>query len=163
LAARCSRSRAGTLGLPLLVAIIGGAHGRFRPLVDLYREAGRRAGYPPEALKVGVHTFGFVGETDEEAIENLWLGWHQLASKMARERGGPPATRERYMHEVGPDGVLLFGSPAGVAATARTAAQSLGGIDRLSFQMSMTADDHEAQLRAIDLLGREVAPLLRAA
>jgi probable LLM family oxidoreductase len=158
-----SFARAGMLGLPLMVAIIGGAHGRFRPLVDLYREAGRRAGHPPAALKVGVHTFGYVGETDEEAIETLWPGWYHMASKMARERGGPPATRERYMHEVGPDGVLLIGSPARVAAKARAAAQSLGGIDRLTFQMSMVANDHEAQLRGIELLGREVGPLLHDA
>ncbi|MGC5748280.1 LLM class flavin-dependent oxidoreductase [Gluconobacter sp. NFX36] len=153
--------RAGLLGLPLMIAIIGGAHSRFRPLVDLYREAGRRAGHPPEALKVGIHTFGYVADTNEEAIEALWPGWHHMASKMALERGGPPATRERYMHEVGPNGVLLIGNPSRVAEKAKVAAQALGGIDRLTFQLSMIANDHDAQLRGINLLGQKVSPLLR--
>lgn len=155
--------RAGSLGLPLMIAIIGGSHGRFRPLVDLYREAGRKAGHAPETLKVGVHSFGFVGDTDEQAMTSLWSGWCYMANAMARERGGPPASRGRYLREAGPDGPLLIGSPDTVASRVRAVSEALGGIDRITFQMSMGANDHEVQLKAVDLVGRKVAPLLRDA
>jgi len=155
--------RAGSLGLPLMIAIIGGSHSRFRPLVDLYREAGRRAGHSPETLKVGIHSFGFVGDTDEEAITSLWPGWRYMAETMARERGGPPASRARYLQDAGPNGPLLIGSPETVATRVLAVSNALGGIDRITFQMSMGANDHEAQLKAVDLVGRKIAPLLRDA
>ncbi|MBC7842445.1 MAG: LLM class flavin-dependent oxidoreductase [Gemmatimonadaceae bacterium] len=158
---RQSFVRAGTLGLPLMVAIIGGSHARFRQLVDLYREAGKRAGHEPGRLKVGLHTFGFVGETDEEALESLWPGWAFMSAQMARERGGPPATRQRFLHEAGPSGGLIVGGPETVIARAHAASEALGGLDRITFQMSMAANDPKAQLNAIDLLGRRVAPHLR--
>lgn len=152
--------RAGSLGLPLMVAIIGGEIGRFRPLVDLYREAGRKAGHAPGALKVGVHALGFVAETSRDAEDRFFPGWQAMFTKVGRERGWPPATRAQFDAMVGPDGAFLVGDPARVAAIIRRAADELGGIDRLTFQMSPAALDHEAMLRSIDLLGREVKPRL---
>src|SRR5216110_1051055 len=88
--------RAGALGLPLMVAIIGGEPHRFRPLVDLYREAGRRAGFSPEQLKVGVHAIGYLADTNEQAADEFYPGWAQAFTQIGRERGWPPATRAQF-------------------------------------------------------------------
>jgi probable LLM family oxidoreductase len=153
--------RAGTLGLPLMVAIIGGAFRRFRPLVDLYREAGRRAGHAPERLKVGLHAFGFVGETTAAAKDAFYPGWHQMFSRVARERGWPTPTRQQFEGLCGPGGAFLVGDPAAVAAKIGDAAADLGGLDRINFQMSAASGDHAAMIGAITLLGTAVAPLVR--
>src|SRR6478672_9483281 len=85
--------RAGVLGLPLMVAIIGGETRRFRPLVDLYREAGARAGHSPDRLKVGVHSLGYIAATTQEAADDFYPGWARVVSDIGRERGWPPTTR----------------------------------------------------------------------
>jgi probable LLM family oxidoreductase len=157
-----SFARAGTLGLPLMVAIIGGEIGRFRPLVDLYRRAGAAAGHAPETLKVGVHALGFVADTDEQAREAFFPGWHHMFSKVGRERGWPPTTRAQYDQLTGPRGAFLVGSPDAVVAKIRQADRDLGGIDRLTFQMSSAARDQAAMLRSIELLGQAVRPPLRS-
>lgn len=158
-----SFARAGTLGLPLMVAIIGGSFARFRPLVDLYREAGRQAGHPPERLRVGVHALGLVGDTTESARAAMYPGWFRMMTAMGRERGFPGPTQARFEAEAGPDGAMLIGDPRAVAAKLRATSDILGGLDRVSFQMSMAADDQRAMLRAIELLGQEVRPLVRTA
>jgi len=155
-----SFARAGTLGLPLMVAIIGGGFERFRPLVDLYREAGRRAGHAPEALRVGVHAFGFVGDTTASAKAALFPGWFKMATKMSRERGFRAPSEAQFEAEAGPQGAMLIGDPRLVAAKIRATSNILGGLDRISFQMTMAADDPMAMLRAIELLGQEVQPLI---
>src|SRR5438093_2965301 len=91
-----SFARAGALGLPLMVAIIGGEPRRFRPLVDLYREAGGQAGHSPETLKVGMHALGFVGDTTREAAEDYFPGYMHTFNKIGRERGWPPVTRAQF-------------------------------------------------------------------
>ena len=88
--------RAGTLGLPLMVAIIGGTFDRFRPLVDLYRETGLKSGFSPEQLKVGVHAMGFVGETTKEAKDSFYPGWAHLVGTIGRERGWSAPTRQQF-------------------------------------------------------------------
>src|SRR5216110_3649327 len=98
--------RAGTLGLPLMVAIIGGETRRFKPLVDLYREAGKRAGHPPERLKVGMHSPGFVAATTKEAVDDFYPGWAKVVSDIGRERGWPPMTRRDFEAQIGPEGAL---------------------------------------------------------
>jgi probable LLM family oxidoreductase len=85
--------RAGALGLPLMVAIIGGDTHRFRPLVDLYREAGKRAGYLPEQLKVGMHSLGYVANTTKQALDEFYPGYAAAMTKIGRERGWPPMTK----------------------------------------------------------------------
>jgi probable LLM family oxidoreductase len=157
-----SFARAGALGLPLMVAIIGGGFDRFRPLVDLYREAGSRAGHAPEKLTVGVHAMGFVGETDIEARDAFYPGWAHLTAKVGRERGWSAPTREQFDDMAGPGGAFLVGSPATVAAKMLSASDVLGGVSRMTFQMSTASLETAAMKRSIQLLGTEVAPIIRA-
>src|SRR6267142_2769807 len=96
--------RAGMLGLPLMVAIIGGEFRRFRPLIDLYREAGRRAGFSPERLKVGVHALGYVAETSREAADDFYPGYARAMTDVGKERGWRPVTRAQFDAQLKPDG-----------------------------------------------------------
>ncbi len=153
--------RAGALGLPLMVAVIGGQPARFRPLIDLYREAGSRAGHPPERLKVGLHCFGFVGETDQQARDDFYPGWAQMFTKIGRERGFAAPGRAQYEATCEPDGAFLIGDPATVAAKAVRIHEDLGGVDRLSLQMTNVRLAHANLLRGIELLGTAVAPVVR--
>ena len=158
-----SFARAGTLGLPLMVAIIGGDYDRFRPLVDLYREAGRRAGHPPQALRVGVHAIGFVAETTAQAKDAFFPGWAHMFTTIGRERGWSPVTRAQFEAMCAPGGAFLIGDPKTVASKMLQASQTLGGISRMTFQMSSASLEHEAMKRSIGLLGSEVAPVVRQA
>ncbi|KAA9327087.1 LLM class flavin-dependent oxidoreductase [Hymenobacter busanensis] len=156
-----SFARAGMLGLPLMVAIIGGDTHRFRPLVDVYREAGRRAGHAPEQLQVGLHSLGYVADTTAQAVEAMYPGYARTFSARSKERGGPPVTRAAFDAQTGPLGALLVGSPEDVAAKILRHAEALGGITRVTFQMDVATLPHTELLRAIELLGTRVAPLLR--
>jgi probable LLM family oxidoreductase len=153
--------RAGMLGLPLMVAIIGGDTHRFRPLIDLYRNAGKQAGYAPEQLQVGLHSLGYVADTTEQALEEFYPGYAHTFSSRARERGGAPVTRGQFMAQTGPLGALLVGSPDEVAAKILRHSEALGGISRVTFQMDVAILPHQKLLEAIELLGTQVAPLLR--
>ena len=152
--------RAGLLGLPLMVAIIGGEPRRFAPLVDLYRRAGAEAGHPPERLRVGLHVFGFVAESTRAAADTIYPGWHQMFTTVSRERGFPAPTRQQFDATSGPDGAFFLGDPATVAAKIRRVSDQLGGVDRLSLQMTNPRLAHADLLRGIELLGTEVAPLV---
>jgi probable LLM family oxidoreductase len=156
-----SFARAGTLGLPLMVAIIGGETHRFRPLVDLYREYGRRAGHAPEQLKVGVHALGYVAATTEEAIDDFFPGYAAAFTEIGKERGWPPVTRTQFDALRSPRGALLVGNPEEVADKIARQSEALGGIARINFQMSVAALPHAKLMQAIDLLGTRVAPALR--
>ncbi len=156
-----SFARAGTLGLPLMVAIIGGTFDRFRPAVDYYREAGAAAGHDPAKLKVGVHAMGFVGETDAAAGDAFFPGWSHLTAKVGRERGWSPPTRAQFDEMAGPEGAFLVGSPETVATKMLRASEVLGGISRITFQMSTASLETAAMKRSIELLGTEVAPIVR--
>lgn len=156
-----SFARAGRLGLPLMVAIIGGSFDRFRPLVDLYREEGQRAGHAPEVLKVGVHAMGFVGDTDEAARDAFFPGWAHMFTEIGRERGWSRATRAQFDAMCGPDGAFLIGSPATVKAKVIAANEALGGLSRITFQMSSAMLETDAMQRSIELLGTSVAPAVK--
>ena len=156
-----SFARAGELGLPLMVAIIGGDFERFRPLVELYREAGALAGHAPERLRVGVHAMGFVGETDDEARDAFFPGWAHLTAEVGRERGWAPPTRRQFDAMAGPEGAFLIGAPSTVVAKMRHLDDVLEGVARVTFQMSTAALETAAMKRSIELLGREVAPAIR--
>jgi probable LLM family oxidoreductase len=158
-----SFARAGVLGLPLMVAIIGGEHRRFRPMIDLYREAGLRAGHPLEQLKVGVHSLGYVAENFGAAADNFFPGYAESFTEIGRERGWPPMTRSHFDAQLGPTGALLVGDPETVVKKILQVNETLGGISRLTFQMSVAALPHVKLMRAIELLGREVAPTVRKA
>ena len=156
-----SFERAGRLGLPLMVAIIGGHTHRFRPLIDLYREAGARAGHAPEKLKVGLHSLGYVGETSQQAAADFFPGYAKTFTQIGRERGWPPVTRAQFEEVRGPRGALLVGSPAEVADKIARHREALGGISRVTFQMDSALLTQAQFLRSIELLGSQVAPLLR--
>ncbi|ANK91355.1 MULTISPECIES: LLM class flavin-dependent oxidoreductase [Rhizobium] len=158
-----SFARAGTLGLPLMVAIIGGSFERFRPLVDLYRHAWAAAGHPPEQQRVGVHAMGFVGDTDEAAKDAFFPGWQQMMSQAGKERGWLPPSRAQFEATCGPQGAFLIGSPQTVVTKSLAASVALGGVSRVTFQMSTAALETAAMARSIELLGTEVAPSVRRA
>jgi probable LLM family oxidoreductase len=156
-----SFARAGTLGLPLMIAIIGGETHRFRPLVDIYRAAGRQAGYAPEQLKVGVHALGYVADSSSKAAAEFFPGYAKTFTKIGRERGWPPVTRAHFEALIRPQGALLLGDPDAVAEKILAHSEALGGLSRITFQMDV-ADLPQAQLRrSIELLGTCVAPLVR--
>src|ERR687895_654380 len=128
--------RAGELGLPLMVAIIGGEPRRFRPLIDLCGEAGRRHGFAAEQLKVGVHMLAYVDQTTQAAADTFYPGYAQAMTDVGRERGWPPMTRASFDAQRGPSGALLVGSPDEVTDKVLRHAEALGGISRISFQMN---------------------------
>jgi probable LLM family oxidoreductase len=153
--------RAGRLGLPLMVAIIGGETHRFRPLVDLYRDAGKRAGHPPERLKVGMHSPGYVAATSKEAVDDYYPGFAKAMSDIGRERGWRPMTRRDFEAQMGPQGALIIGDPEEVAAKVIRHSEALGGLSRVTFQMNAASLPHDKLMRAIELIGMQVAPAVR--
>jgi probable LLM family oxidoreductase len=152
--------RAGVLGLPLMVAVIGGETRQFRPLVDLYREAGRSAGHSPDQLKVGLHSLGYVAETTQEAADDFYPGYARTMNKIGKERGWRPVTRASFDAQRGPKGALIIGDPDEVVEKIIRHSKALGGISRVTFQMDPGSLSHEKILRAIELLGTRVAPAL---
>lgn len=158
-----SFARAGALGLPLMVAIIGGETHRFRPLVDLYRDAGDKAGFTPEQLKVGLHSPGYVGATNGQALADYYPGYAELWTRLGRERGWPPVTKTQFDSLVAPKGVLVVGGPEQVAEKLLHHSEVLGGIDRFTFQMDNAGLTHMQLMKAIELIGKEVIPLVNAA
>ncbi len=152
--------RAGTLGLPLMVAIIGGETHRFRPLIDLYRDAGRQAGHAPEALRVGLHSLGYVAETTEAAVAGFFPGYAEMFTRIGRERGWGPVSRAQFDAQNGPLGALIVGGPEEVAAKIRRHSEALGGVSRVTLQMDGANLPHAALMDAIGLLGSRVKPLL---
>ena len=156
-----SFARAGVLGLPLMVAIIGGETRHFRPLIDLYREAGRRAGHSPDQLKVGIHSLGYVAETMQEAADDFFPGYARAFTEVGKERGWPAVTRAGFDAQRGPQGALVIGDPDEVVEKIVRHDKALGGISRITFQMNAASLPHVKMMRAIELLGRIVAPALR--
>jgi probable LLM family oxidoreductase len=153
--------RAGEFGLPLAVAIIGGEPRRFRPLIDLYRETGRRAGHGPEKLMVGLHAIGFVGDTTQQAADDFYPGYAHSFTEIGKERGWPPTTRAQFDAVRGPTGALNIGDPERVAEKILYVNEALGGLTRITFQMGVSALPHQKMLRSIELLGTRVAPIIK--
>jgi probable LLM family oxidoreductase len=153
--------RAGTLGLPLMVAIIGGEPARFRPLVDMYREAGVRAGYSLDQLPVGMHALGYVAETKQQAADDFFPGYARAFTDIGKERGWPPMTRGRFEAQLGPEGALLVGDASEVADKIARHSEALGGLTRVTFQMNVASLPHDKLMRAIEQIGTNVIPALR--
>ncbi len=152
--------RAGTLGLPLMVAVIGGETHRFRPLVDLYREAGAEAGFSPEQLKVGLHSFGYVADTTQEAIDEYYPGHAEIMTKVGKSRGWAPVTRGSFDAQMSRRGAYVIGSAQEVAEKIIRHSEALGGISRFTFQMDNAGLSHAQLLKSIQLIGSEVIPLV---
>jgi probable LLM family oxidoreductase len=153
--------RAGLLGLPLMVAIIGGETRSFKPLIDLYRQAGKEAGHLPNQLKVGVHSLGYVAETTKEAADDFFPGYRHTFNEIGKERGWPPVTRMDFDAQRGPEGALLIGDPNEVVEKIKRHNKILGGISRITFMMNPASLPHAKLMRAIELIGTHVAPALR--
>jgi probable LLM family oxidoreductase len=153
--------RAGSLGLPLMVAVIGGETHRFRPLIDLYREAGDKAGFAQEDLKVGLHSLGYVAQTHEEAVENYYPGYAETFTRIGRERGWPPVTRGHFEAQNSKRGAYLVGDSDEVPEKILRHSASLGGIDRFTFQLDNAGLSHQQLSETIALIGEEVIPKIK--
>jgi len=153
--------RAGKLGLPLMVAIIGGQTHRFKPLIDLYRKAGEASGFSPDKLKVGIHSPGYIGTSTESAIADYYPGYAELWTKLGLERGWPPVTKDKFDGLIDDLGVLIVGSPERTAEKILLHSEALGGIDRFTFQMDNAGLTHSQLMNAIELIGTKLIPLIR--
>ena len=154
--------RAGKLGLPLMVAIIGGETHRFKPLIDLYREAGAKAGHSADKLKVGLHSLGYVADTSESAVNEFYPGYAETFTRIGKERDWPPVTRSHFDSQIGKTGALLIGGPEEIAEKIIRHSEALGGISRLTFQMDNASLSQAKLLRSIELIGDKVMPLVNA-
>lgn len=155
-----SVARAGRLGLPLALAIIGGPPARFAPFVELYRQTGREAGHDPETLKVSVNGHGFVADTREAAFETAAGPFMETMARIGRERGWPPQSRAHFEADAALDGALVLGSPQEVIDKILYQ-HELFGHDRHLLQLTVGPIPHPDVLRAIELFGTEVAPVVR--
>lgn len=153
--------RAGEMGLPLMVAIIGGETHRFKPLIDLYRNAGEKAGYNPDELTVGLHSLGYVAPTYEEAVADYYPGYAKMFTQIGKERGYPPVTRQGFDAQNGPLGALVVDDPKSVAEKIIRHSKALGGISRFTFQMDAGVP-HEKLMQAIELIGTQVSPIVNS-
>jgi probable LLM family oxidoreductase len=152
--------RAGELGLPLMVAVIGGETHRFRPLIDLYKDAGEKSGYSSQHLKVGLHSLGYVAENSAKAIEEYYPGYAEMFTRIGKERGFPPVTKGRFDAQTGDSGALVVGDPEETAAKILRHSEALGGISRFTFQMDAGLT-HEQLLKSIELIGTKVIPIVK--
>jgi probable LLM family oxidoreductase len=152
--------RAGTLGLPLMVAVIGGETHRFRPLIDLYYEAAEKAGHDKASLKVGLHSLGFVANSKEEAIERYYPGYRIWFNQIGKERGWPPVTMERFEQQIGDLGAYVIGGPEEVAEKLVRHSEALGGLSRFTFQIDNAGLTHEDLMETYTLIGEKVKPLV---
>ena len=153
--------RAGTLGLPLTIAIIGGQPERFVPLVDLYREAAARAGHDPSTLPLAINTHAFIGDTVEAADAAFMRTYLAVMNKIGRERGWPPSGADQFRALRSPRGALAVGSPEEVAEKILFQ-HELFGHQRYLAHMSLGAVEHRDVLRSMELFGTQVAPVVRA-
>jgi probable LLM family oxidoreductase len=156
-----SVARAGTLGLPLTIAIIGGEPARFVPLVELYREAASSAGHDPGRMPVAINTHAFVADTTEQADAAFAPSYVAMMTRIGRERGWPPMGRAQYEALRAPHGALAVGTPQEVAEKILYE-HELFGHQRYLAQMSVGAVAHADVMRSIELFGTEVAPVVRA-
>nr|MBK9650512.1 LLM class flavin-dependent oxidoreductase [Bacteroidota bacterium] len=151
--------RAGELGMPLMVAIIGGETHRFKPLIDLYKNAGAKAGHTADKLKVGLHSLGYVAATKDEAVEDYYPGYAEMFTRIGKERGYAPVSKMHFDSQNGKLGALLVGDPQEIAEKIIRHSEALGGISRFSFQMD-AGIPHTKLMKAIELIGTVVAPLV---
>jgi alkanesulfonate monooxygenase SsuD/methylene tetrahydromethanopterin reductase-like flavin-dependent oxidoreductase (luciferase family) len=149
--------RAAHYDLPLMLAIIGGDPNRFRPYVDLYHRAFAQFGRA--VREIGVHSHGYVAESDDRAREELWPDYKIMRDRIGAERGWPPFTPEQFEAEI-ERGSLYVGAPETVARRIATTAKALG-ISRFHMKYSAGTLSHEKIMRCIELYGREVIPLTR--
>ena len=151
--------RAGSRGLPVALAIIGGDPERFAVLGDIYRRALAEAGHDPDSLPLAVHAHGYIGEDAEKAADEYYPSYAIAMSRLGRERGWGPMTRMQFDAMRTPAGSLVLGNPEQVAAKILRWQEVLG-IERFMLHISVGTLPHAKVLRSIELLGTEVAPLV---
>jgi alkanesulfonate monooxygenase SsuD/methylene tetrahydromethanopterin reductase-like flavin-dependent oxidoreductase (luciferase family) len=156
-----SAFRAGTLRLPMALAIIGGMPERFAPFIDLYRDAARQAGHDP-VPPVSINSHGYIAETSQEALDDSFPYAASMMNRIGRERGWPPMTREQYDAAAMPRGANFVGSPTEVAEKILFQ-HEIFGHDRFLVQFTVGSMPHEKVMRSIELLGTEVVPAVRSA
>lgn len=157
-----SVARAGTLGLPLAIAIIGGSPERFVPFADLYRESARRAGHDPDTLQLSINSHGLIGDDPEETANIAWPAYADTMGRIGRERGWPPPTRRHFETERSQRGAMLLGSPQQVIDKILFE-HELFGMTRFMIQFSVGTLPHAVIMRSIELYGTKVAPAVRKA
>ena len=154
-----SAARTGALGLPMALAIIGGAPERFAPFVEIWREAAREAGHDPATLSLSINGHGNIAEHSRQAADEYWPGHEKAFTRIGRERGWPPPTRAQFDALCGPRGALLVGDPKTVAEKILFQYDIFGNTRYLIYFSGMP---HRTTMRAIELFGTQVAPLVRA-
>ncbi len=152
--------RAGRLGLPVALAIIGGAPERFRPLVDLYRRSLVESGHDPADFPLAVHGLGHIGDDHSEAVELIRPGFTETMNKIGRERGWPPLTRDQFDWMASPEGSLVVGDAEAVAAKILRWRELLD-VERFMLHSTAGTIPHELTMRSIELLGSDVSKLVR--
>ncbi len=155
-----SAARAGTLGLPMALAILGGRPEQFLPLIQLYRDAGKRAGHDPAKLALGINLHGFVADSSQQAADEAFPAFTAVMNAIGRERGWSPMGRREFDAMRAPEGALVVGNPEEVAEKIIRQYRVLG-YNRFLVQLSVGTLPHASVLRAIELLGTVVAPLVR--
>ena len=156
-----SFARAGALGLPLMVAVIGGETHQFKPLVDLYRKSGEQAGFAPQELKVGLHSFGYVANSMKEAIDDFYPPYAKVIASMNKERGWVAPNRTQFEAQVlNEKGAIVIGGPDEVAKKIIHHSEALGGISRFNFQMDVGLS-HQQMKQSIELIGSKVAKAVK--
>ncbi|BBM43347.1 oxidoreductase [Leptotrichia wadei] len=148
-------------GLPIVYAIIGGNPLAFKKLIELYRAFGKEIGHSSEKLKVAAHSWGFVWDTTEEAIEKYFWPTKTLVDQISKERPHwIPLSKERYLNSVGPDGAMFVGSPEDVANKMIKVIEELG-LNRFMLHLPVGSMPHEEVLKSIKLYGEKVVPIVR--
>ncbi|SFB46064.1 probable oxidoreductase, LLM family [Rhizobium sp. NFR07] len=155
-----SVARAGALGLPLAIAIIGGEYPRFKPFADLYRQSGERAGVDPGKLKTSINVHGFIADSTEAAADQFYGPQAEVMNRIGRERGWGPTSRAHFDQARGPLGNLFVGEPELVAEKI-IAAHGVFKMDRFLLQMAIGPMPHDQIMRGIELYGTKVAPIVR--
>ena len=154
--------RAANLGLPLALAIIGGMPEQFAPLVQMYREAGKRAGHSADVLKVSINSHTYVAASSQQAADEFYPSYAEVMTRIGRERGWPPTNRRQFDASLTPRGALLVGSPQQVVDKVLFE-HELFKHDRFMAQIALGAMPHDKVMKAIELFGTQVAPAIRKA
>jgi probable LLM family oxidoreductase len=154
--------RAASLDVPMALAIIGGDPKRFAPFYDLYRQSHERAGHDASKIQLSLNMHGFVAETDAKARDTYFAAHTEVMNRIGRERGWPPQGRAHFDQSAGPSGNLVIGSPERVAERIIELHEIFGNT-RILIQMAIGTVPHADQLKAIELMGTKVAPMVRKA
>ena len=157
-----SAMRAGRLGLPLMIAIIGGETRRFKQHVDAYKQAGYAAGFDDDVLKVGLHCLGYLAPTMQEAKNDFFPGYQEVFTKIGQERGWGPVTFDQFERYIEPAGALLVGDAPTVADKIKQHSKDLGGISRLTFQMNVACLPHAKLIQSMTIIAETLRPLIRS-